>query len=402
MSISGTVLSLLVVGVLVSQTPAADQHEPQRLRMVEDYIRAEGVENPRVLEAMRSVPRHEFVPQRMRDRAYQDQALSIGGRQTISPPFIVAWMTETIDPQSTDRVLEIGTGSGYQAAVLSGLVAEVYTIEIVASLGKTAARRLSRLGYDNVHTRIGDGYKGWDENAPFDGIIVTCSPESVPEPLVEQLREGGRMLIPLGERYQQVFYLFEKSGGQLEQKRLVPTLFVPMTGISEAQRKVRPDPLRPALVNGSFEDDDNSDQRADNWHYQRQTTLSDDDSLHGKRCLLLENKEPGRLAQILQGTAIDGRRIAAVRLQLWVRHAEIEPGLEAYQQASAMLHFYDAGRRTIGTDVIGPWRGSLDWHRTSREITVPKAAREMIVRVGLNGATGQLWIDNVDLTVRPR
>src|SRR5262249_48250810 len=152
-----------------------------------------------------------FVSAELRPKAYLDQSLPIGHKQTISPPFIVAYMTETIDPQPTDRVLEIGTGSGYQAAVLANIVKEVYTIEIVEALGKQAAKRLKELGYANVRAKIGDGYKGWPEHAPFDKIIVTCSPEEVPQPLVDQLREGGKMMIPLGERYQQVFYQFEKQ-----------------------------------------------------------------------------------------------------------------------------------------------------------------------------------------------
>ncbi|MBW3543329.1 MAG: protein-L-isoaspartate(D-aspartate) O-methyltransferase, partial [Planctomycetes bacterium] len=217
---------------------ARDPYRAVRLKMVEEFIEQEGVRNPRVLEAMRTVPRHEFVPRSLASRAYTDGAWPIGHGQTISPPFIVAYMTETIDPQETDRVLEIGTGSGYQAAVLSGLVQDVYTIEIVEPLGRQAERRLELLGYDNVHVKVGDGYQGWPEHAPFDKIIVTCSPEKIPQPLVEQLKEGGRMIIPLGERYQQVFHLLEKKDGQLVRRRLIPTLFVPMTGISEERREV--------------------------------------------------------------------------------------------------------------------------------------------------------------------
>src|SRR5581483_9449123 len=149
-----------------------------------------------------------------------------GDKQTISPPYIVAYMTELLDPQPDDKVLEIGTGSGYQAAVLSPLVKEVYTIEIVESLGKAAAKRLKDLKYKNVFCKVGDGYLGWPEHAPFDKIIVTCSPENVPKPLVEQLKDGGKMIIPLGERYQQVFHLFEKQNGELKATRLGNTLFV--------------------------------------------------------------------------------------------------------------------------------------------------------------------------------
>src|SRR5262249_20990395 len=160
-----------------------------------------------VLEAMKTVPRHLFVSPDLRARAYLDTSLPIGHKQTISPPFLVAYMTQALDPKPGNRVLEVGTGSGYQAAVLAGLVKEVYSIEIVEPLGLQAAKRLQDLGYKNVKTKVGDGYQGWPEHAPFDRIIVTCSPENMPQPLVDQLRDGGKMIIPLGEQFQQVFYL---------------------------------------------------------------------------------------------------------------------------------------------------------------------------------------------------
>src|SRR5882757_470073 len=176
-------------------------------KMVDKEIVAAGVKNERVVKAMRDTPRHEFVPVGEREHAYLDMALPIGNSQTISPPFVVASMTEAIDPKPTDKVLEIGTGSGYQAAVLSPLVKEVYTIEIVDPLGRAAARVLQRLQYKNVFPKIGDGFQGWPEKAPFDKIIVTCSPEKVPQPLVDQLADGGLMAIPVGERYSQTLYL---------------------------------------------------------------------------------------------------------------------------------------------------------------------------------------------------
>src|SRR3990172_6053762 len=180
-------------------------------------------------------------------------ALPIGDQQTISPPFVVAYMTQEIAPHPTDRVLEIGTGSGYQAAVLSPLVRDVYTIEIVEPLGRRAARTLKRLGYKNVFAKVGDGYLGWPDAAPFDKIVVTCSPEKVPQPLVDQLREGGLMVIPVGERYQQTLFLMRETGGKLQSEALRPTLFVPMTGAAEEKRRVQPDPTNPQLTNGNFE-----------------------------------------------------------------------------------------------------------------------------------------------------
>ncbi|MCS7338273.1 MAG: protein-L-isoaspartate(D-aspartate) O-methyltransferase [Verrucomicrobiae bacterium] len=193
-----------------------------------------GITNARVLEVMGKVPRHEFVPENLRAEAYDDGPLPIGYGQTISQPFIVAFMTEQLDPQPTDRVLEIGTGSGYQAAVLAELVKEVYTIEIIEPLAKRAEADLRRLGYTNVFVRVGDGYKGWPEKAPFDAIIVTCAPEKIPEPLIAQLKDGGRMIIPVGPVWNQELILLRKRGDKLEKRAVLPVRFVPMTG--EAQK----------------------------------------------------------------------------------------------------------------------------------------------------------------------
>ena len=200
-----------------------------RNRMVREQILARGVKDQRVLDAMRKVPRHLFVPQNVRTYAYNDYPLPIGYGQTISQPYIVAFMTEALHLKPNDRVLEIGTGSGYQAAVLAELGGEVYTIEIIEPLGKRARRTLDRLGYRNVQVKIGDGYKGWPEKAPFDAIMVTCAPEKVPEPLVDQLREGGRMIIPVGRAGAvQKLVSIVKKRGELETKEVMYVRFVPM------------------------------------------------------------------------------------------------------------------------------------------------------------------------------
>jgi protein-L-isoaspartate(D-aspartate) O-methyltransferase len=203
-----------------------------RSQMVEEQLKARGrdITNQRVLEAMGTVPRHEFVPEKLRYAAYRDHPLDIGHGQTISQPYIVAFMTQQLAPKATDRVMEIGTGSGYQAAVLSPLVQEVYTIEIVEPLARRAEGDLKRLGYKNVKVKSGDGYQGWPEAAPFDAIIVTCAPENVPQPLVDQLKEGGRMIIPVGPDGRQDLYLLEKKGGKVQQRAVLPVRFVPMTG----------------------------------------------------------------------------------------------------------------------------------------------------------------------------
>jgi protein-L-isoaspartate(D-aspartate) O-methyltransferase len=201
-----------------------------RERMVEHQIAGRGIRHPRVLAAMHQVPRHEFVPQELKAAAYDDRPLPIGQGQTISQPYIVALMTEVLDLAPHDRVLEIGTGSGYQAAVLAELTDQVYTIEIIESLGRRAEEILQRLGYDQVEVKIGDGYLGWEEHAPYDAIIVTCAPEQIPQPLVDQLAEGGRMVIPVGPRYAQELILVVKEGGEIKQRDIIPVLFVPMTG----------------------------------------------------------------------------------------------------------------------------------------------------------------------------
>ena len=202
-------------------------------RMVRDQIEERGISNPRVLAAMRAVPRHEFVPGDLRDLAYEDRALPIGWEQTISQPYIVAFMTEAIDPRPEDRVLEIGSGSGYQAAVLSLLAGEVCTIEIVEPLATQAAETLRRLGYANVRVRCGDGHLGWPDDAPFDSIIVTCAPDEVPAPLVEQLKEGGRLIIPVGPRGAQELILLEKHKGAMRRRSVMRVAFVPMTGTAK-------------------------------------------------------------------------------------------------------------------------------------------------------------------------
>lgn len=224
--------------------PAAESPEArftrERERMVTQQLRApdRGITNQAVLDAMLKVPRHEFVPEHVRADAYEDYPVPIGGGQTISQPFIVAFMTQALEPRPTDRVLEIGTGSGYQAAVLAELVAEVYTIEIVESLARRATTDLKRLGYKNVKVRAGDGFAGWSEAAPFDAVIVTCAPEHVPHPLVEQLRDGGRMIIPVGRSGgDQELYLLVKRGTNVVKRTVLPVRFVPMTGRAETGRE---------------------------------------------------------------------------------------------------------------------------------------------------------------------
>ena len=226
--------SLMIVVYLIFlplTVTAEDSFALARQRMVAGLAGgAHGITNARVLAAMGKVPRHEFVPGRLQSQAYLNRPLPIGHGQPISEPYVVAFMTEKIEPQPTDRVLEIGTGSGYQAAVLAELTAQVYTIEIIQDLADRAAATLQRLNYTNVYTRAGDGYKGWPEAAPFDAIIVTCSPEKVPQPLIDQLKEGGRMIIPVGPFSKQNLVLLHKHDGRLDRLGVLPIHFVHMTG----------------------------------------------------------------------------------------------------------------------------------------------------------------------------
>jgi protein-L-isoaspartate(D-aspartate) O-methyltransferase len=204
--------------------------------MVEKQLRPRGIDDPRVLRVMTKVERDKFVPKELIASAYEDRPLPIGFGQTISQPYIVAFMTQALKPKPTDRVLEIGTGSGYQAAVLGELVAQVYTIEIVRPLAQRAAVVLDALGYKNVLVKGGDGYKGWPEHAPFDAIMVTAAPDHVPEPLVAQLKEGGRMVIPVGGSFVQRLNVLEKRGGVVKQIAAIPVKFVPLTRDREEKR----------------------------------------------------------------------------------------------------------------------------------------------------------------------
>jgi len=205
-----------------------DKFNGQRMQMVERQIKARGVTDKATLDACMKVPRHRFVLPQYINSAYSDSPLPIEEGQTISQPYIVAFMTEALNLKRTDKVLEIGTGSGYQAAILAEICDSVFTIEIFPKLGNKAIGLFSELGYKNIFVKIGDGYRGWPEHAPFDAIIVTCSPTSIPKPLKDQLTEGGRMIIPVGQQYSQSLVLLEKRNGKLREEKVLPVRFVPM------------------------------------------------------------------------------------------------------------------------------------------------------------------------------
>ncbi|MFT3738969.1 MAG: protein-L-isoaspartate(D-aspartate) O-methyltransferase [Breznakibacter sp.] len=221
-------MRLLIIALFM--VSLAQDYANQRQHMVTEQLERRGIESSAVLNAMRQVPRHEFVPAESRHLAYNDSPLPIGYNQTISQPYIVAYMTEKLNVTKKQKVLEIGTGSGYQAAVLSLLADSVYTIEIVKPLGETARTKLKELGYNNVRVKIGDGYQGWRQHAPYDAIMVTAAPEKVPPPLIDQLKEGGVMVVPIGpEKGMQYLQYLEKRNGKMVKKKLLPVKFVPFT-----------------------------------------------------------------------------------------------------------------------------------------------------------------------------
>jgi len=216
---------------------ASSPFEKARLKMVETQIYNRGIQDSLVLKALRKVPRHLFVPTALQNQAYDDNPLPIGQAQTISQPYIVAFMTEQLNLKGTEKVLEIGTGSGYQAAILGEIVQEVYSIEIIESLGIQARELLKELGYRNISVRIGDGYEGWPEKAPFDAIIVTAAPAHIPESLLEQLKKGGRMILPVGDFWQELILIQKEQDGSIKKSSVLPVRFVPMRGKAEEVKK---------------------------------------------------------------------------------------------------------------------------------------------------------------------
>lgn len=377
------------------------EFEQWRHQLVDKILVPAGITDPRVVDSMKKTLRHEFVPLTDRPNSYYDMGLPIGYGQTISSPLIVSQMTQALKPLATDKVLEIGTGSGYQAAVLSPLVKEVYSIEIVKELGERAKRDLTRLGYKNVFTKVGDGYLGWPEHAPFNKIIVTCSPEKPPQALIDQLAEGGLMAIPVGERYAQTLYLFTKKNGQLEKEALLPTLFVPMTGKAEVARERKPDPANPHIVNGSFEEepDYKSEGGQPGWYYERLVNRkSDDQAPDGKHYIEFSNNQPNLDGHLLQGFAVDGRTVRNLEVSGWVKTENVIGGQQNLDQKPYIaVTLYNEDRKQIARLDIGPFLGTAGWHEQKRTFPIPKEAREAIIRIGLFGATGAASFDKIDV-----
>ncbi len=407
---------------------------PEAQQMVlQILVPTKQLKNKDVLRAVMRVPRDQFVPKDLRSVAYQDFALPIGEAQTISPPFVVAYMTEQLDPKPTDKVLEIGTGSGYQAAILGLLVKEVYTIEIVRSLGMRAEALLKRLKYNNVHCKIGDGYKGWSEAAPFDKIIVTCSPEKVPQPLVDQLKDGGKILIPIGNRYQQYFYLLTKKDDKLEKETLIPAFFVPMTGEAESKREVQPDPKNPGIVGGEFEEFNEKANAPVGWYYTRNVSVrKEENAPQGEQVLVFNNilvaraqerknmesteklKSQGNFQQsvlsngqnyqeltshTLQGFAIDGSNVRKLDISCYIRGNDLQSFGERRTMPVMSLTFFDKDRAAIGEQIIiaVPIK-DFGWKYFERkDIIVPRRAKEGSIRIGILNGIGEIAFDDIKM-----
>jgi protein-L-isoaspartate(D-aspartate) O-methyltransferase len=394
------IASLLLANTspLLAQGNNVDPYTVERERLVQNVLIPGGIKDQGVLRSVGTTPRHEFVPPEYVARAYLDIAIPIGDQQTISSPYIVALMTEALQPKPTDVVLEIGTGSGYQAAILSPLVKDVYTIEIKEDLGQRTIGLLEELGYANVHCKLGDGFQGWKEHAPFDKIIVTCSPADVPVPLQEQLKEGGLMVIPVGERYQQILYLMRKKDGKLEKEALTPTLFVPMTGNAEQSRPDKPDGSNPVLFNTSFEEPLIRNFHIPGWYYQFGCVqIEDEYAPDGKNVVQFESYDPNLPNMLLQGIPIDGRIVKKIKLGAYISLKDVKIGRDKEKSPSIAIQYFDADRNRIGYNYVGGFKGTRNWRYEEKTFPVPPLAREAIVSIGLFGAEGIARFDGVVL-----
>ncbi len=378
------------------------QLKEERDRLINNILIPGGVKDPRAIEAIRHTPRHTFVPDALRDEAYLDRALPIGEAQTISSPYIVAVMTEAIEPHPDDKVLEIGTGSGYQAAVLSPLVKDVYTIEIVEPIGRETTEFLKKLGYDNIHTKIGDGYQGWQEFAPFQKIIVTCSPEKVPQPLMDQLEENGLMIIPVGKPHQQVLHLFRKQDGKLVSLSTRPTLFVPMTGTAEEKREGK-EGRGVELINGDFEAKVTTPGYIPGWYYEFNAKLTEDPkSPFGKNCVEFSSQKGELPSLLIQGLKLDGRETPVVVFKGAAIVEDVKAGKTATEVPVINLQLLDENREPIGSYWLGPFVGTSKWKVEEQTIRIPIKCREAILQVGLFGATGTIRFDGISLKPKKR
>jgi protein-L-isoaspartate(D-aspartate) O-methyltransferase len=398
---------VMAVFSLASQQPASAQSglrellEARRL-MVQEEIAAQGIENERLLEAMREVPREQFLPLSRRNLAYINVAITYGDGQIVLPPLVTAHLIEQLNPQKNDKVLVIGPGSGYSTALLSRMAREVYAVEIDPAVAKMAEETLARLKYTNVKLRVGDGFEGWKEHAPYQRIIVECSPDSVPKALVEQLAEGGMLLVPTGDEFDQTMHLCKKENGKLTTLSLWPTLLLPMKGKAEELRSQSEMPRDPSILNGGFEElvPKTKDIPA-HWAYVRQgRAIADEFCPEGKNSLAFVNITAGAAATALQAFPVDGKKVSELSFACKVWGKDIRPGQNRQQLPRVEVRFFDEKRRLVGGDWMGGWHLTFDWLGKEHVFSVPRTAKFAVLRIGLGGATGEIRFDDLRLEYR--
>ncbi len=396
--------SLCLTLWLMSFQPAAAQSGLRELlearrRMVNEEISAQGIENERLLTAMREVPREQFLPLSKRNLAYLNVAVTYGDGHIILPPLVTAHLIEQVDPQKNDKVLVIGSGSGYSTALLSRMCREVDAVEIDPVVAKSAEETLARLKYTNVRMRIGDGFEGWKEHAPYQRIIVECSPENVPQPLVDQLAEGGMLLVPVGDEFDQTMHLCKKENGKLSTLSLWPTLLLPMKGKAEELRSQSDKPRDPTLLNSGFEElvPQTKDVPAA-WVYVRQgRAIADRSCPEGNNSMSFTNVTPGVVATAIQAFPVDGKKISELGIACKVWGMDIRPGQTRQQLPRVEVRFFDEKRRLVGGDWMGGWNMSFTWIKKDHVFAVPRLAKFAVIRIGLGGATGEIKFDDFKL-----
>lgn len=389
---------LLSVQPVAAQSGLRELLEARR-RMVSEEIEAQGIENERLLEAMREVPREQFLPLPKRKLAYLNVVVTFGDGQVILPPLVTAHLIEQLNPQKNDKVLVIGAGSGYSTALLSRMCREVDAVEIDPAIAKTAEEVFARLKFTNIKMRVGDGFEGWKEHAPYQRIIVECSPENVPQPLVDQLAEGGVLLVPVGDEFDQTMHLCQKENGKLTTLSLWPTLLLPMKGKAEELRSQSATPRDPALLNGGFEElvPSTKDVPA-SWAYVRQgRAIADSSCPEGSNSLSFINVTPGVAATALQAFPVDGKKISELAIACKIWGKEVRPGQNRQQLPRVEVRFFDEKRRLVGGDWMGGWNMTFDWVKKDHVFAVPRQAKFAVIRIGLGGAVGEIRFDDFKL-----
>lgn len=373
---------------------------PEARKMVEREILPQHEwEDPIVLSAIMRTARDRFVPASYKKTAFRDLAVPLGRSRYQQAPSLLAYMTEELDVRPDEKVLHIGTGSGYYTAVLSLLAKEVYTVELDETLGNRASQTFEKLAYTNIYTKIADGYDGWEEHAPFDRIVFTCSPETVPEPLVKQLREGGVMIVPLGEPFRQVLYRCKKKGEELQKEFLLPYPFELMEGEAQSRRQTKPDPERPELSNGHFERFHENGEPYGWFSMTNAIVREVPDAPEGRHFLKLEvnsfSSDEARFARAEQSFALEGKNVSRLHLEAFLRGDRLETlsARNVRASASMILLCYDESDRLLQRYDLAPVSGSFDWKAFQCEISVPKKTKKATLILTLSDRTGTLEFD---------